>query len=112
VSAAGRIKEIIAAEGLDLDIRIGLHMGPVVIGDFGGKDRIAYTLMGETVNSASRYEQAREDQDGVRLGTVRLSDTVFAALQVTDLASRFDAAPRQFEAKQGRMFPTHTSIDI
>lgn len=112
VSAARRIKEIVVAEGLELDIRIGLHMGPVVIGDFGGKDRIAYTLMGETVNSASRYEQAREDEDGVLLGTVRLSDTVFAALQTTDLASRFDSAPRQFKAKQGRIFLTHTSIDI
>jgi class 3 adenylate cyclase len=112
MSAAKRIREIVAAEHLGLDIRIGLHMGPVVIGDFGGKDRIAYTLMGETVNSASRYEQARADQDGLPLGAVRLSDTVFVELRAPHLVSRFDASPREFESKQGRRFLTHTSIDV
>lgn len=112
IYAAKRIREIVTAEHLDLDIRIGLHMGPVVIGDFGGKDRIAYTLMGETVNSASRYEQARADRDGVPLGTVRLSDSVFVELRALGLVSRFDANPREFEAKRGRIFLTHTSIDV
>lgn len=78
-SAAKRIRKIVTAERLDLGIRIVLHMGPVVIGDFGGKDRIAYTL-GETVNSASRYEQARKDRYGVPLGTVHLSDTILSSV--------------------------------
>lgn len=105
-----RIKSIVAAEGLALDIRIGLHMGPVVIGDFGGNDRIAYTLLGETVNSASRYEQARQDTAGRPLGNVRLSEPVFANLRDEKLVSRFEAEPREFEAKAGRTFSTHSSI--
>lgn len=111
LASVARIKAIVAEEDLALGIRIGLHMGPVVIGDFGGKDRIAYTLMGETVNSASRYESARQDKEGRSLGNVRLSEPVFGVLDDAALIARFDAKPREFEAKLGRMFLTHSSID-
>lgn len=110
LAAVKRIKAVVAEEGLALDIRVGLHMGPAVIGNFGGKDRIAYTLMGETVNSASRYEQARTCLEGRPLGNVRLSDVVFAELAEPELRARFEAAPREFKAKQDRVFRTHTSI--
>ena len=54
------LRAIIAREGLDgLDVRIGLHTGPVAFGDFGATDRIAVTIFGETVNLAARYEQAK-----------------------------------------------------
>jgi class 3 adenylate cyclase len=52
-----------------LNIRIGMHCGPVVFGDFGSKNRIAVTILGETVNTAARYEQAR----GNELGRIRIS---------------------------------------
>ncbi len=110
LAAVKRIKAVVAEEGLALDIRVGLHMGPAVIGDFGGKDRIAYTLMGETVNSASRYEQARTCVEGRPLGNVRLSDIVFAELENPALLALFESGPREFEAKQGRIFKAHTSL--
>ncbi|MEX0923522.1 MAG: adenylate/guanylate cyclase domain-containing protein [Rhodovibrionaceae bacterium] len=45
------------AEGLTpVGVRIGLHSGPVVVGNIGAPGRINYTLIGDTVNVAQRLE--------------------------------------------------------
>jgi adenylate cyclase len=38
------------------DVRIGIHSGDAVIGNFGSNKRFAYTAMGDNVNLASRLE--------------------------------------------------------
>lgn len=37
-------------------IRIGLHMGPLIVGDIGAPGRVNYTVIGDTVNAAARLE--------------------------------------------------------
>ena len=47
-------------------VRIGMHSGPVIAGSMGSSARLEYTVMGDTVNCASRLESlARVPKDQV-----------------------------------------------
>jgi class 3 adenylate cyclase len=46
--------------GTDLHIRIGIHYGLVVAGGVGSNVKMQYTVMGDTVNVASRLESSAE----------------------------------------------------
>jgi len=39
-----------------LRVRVGIHSGPVIVGNLGAADRVNYTIIGDTVNVASRLE--------------------------------------------------------
>lgn len=46
-----------AVEGLPpVRLRVGLHSGPVVVGNIGSPGRINFTVVGDTVNAAQRLE--------------------------------------------------------
>ncbi len=50
-----------AAQGVAFGItRIGVHTGPAIVGNIGGKDRFDYTAIGDTVNTAARLEGANK----------------------------------------------------
>jgi adenylate cyclase len=40
--------------------RVGLHFGEAIVGNFGGDDRIQYTALGDSMNTASRLESANK----------------------------------------------------
>ena len=51
------------AKGLpQLKMRIGIFTGPVVAGSVGGRDRMEYGVLGDTVNIASRLESCEKDR--------------------------------------------------
>lgn len=74
-------------------LRIGIHTGPVVVGNIGAPGRVNYTLVGDTVNVAQRLEALGEtlgsSSDDVSIQVS--SDTVAAATGPlrTSFAGRF-----------------------
>ena len=57
----------------ELRMRIGMCTGPAVVGNMGSKDRMDYTMMGDTVNTAARLEGVNKVYGTYTL----ISDTTF-----------------------------------
>jgi adenylate cyclase len=49
-------KEVNRQTGRGFQVRIGIHCGPAVAGHVGSPERIAYTVIGDTVNVAARLQ--------------------------------------------------------
>jgi len=60
--------------GFPLELRIGIHSGPVVAGVIGTK-KFSYDLWGDTVNLASRMESQGEP------GRIQLTETTYQLIQ-------------------------------
>jgi len=53
-------KELEEACGVKVSARMGVNSGMVCAGNMGSKDRFQYTVMGDVVNQASRFEGANK----------------------------------------------------
>jgi class 3 adenylate cyclase len=75
--------EIRRAAGLPpIRVRIGLHSGPVVVGNIGAPGRVNFTVVGDTVNIAQRFEQLGKEfmKDGEEI-VVLVSGATMAAVK-------------------------------
>ncbi|MEK6709986.1 MAG: adenylate/guanylate cyclase domain-containing protein [Nitrospinota bacterium] len=56
-----RLRAVWKERGMkELHMRVGLNTGPAVVGNMGSKTRMDYTMMGDTVNTAARFEGANK----------------------------------------------------
>ena len=69
IRAASKIQRLVLADNERrrrtgeplLAVRIGVHTGPVVVGNIGSRNRINYTIVGDAVNIASRIDSIAKE---------------------------------------------------
>jgi class 3 adenylate cyclase/tetratricopeptide (TPR) repeat protein len=67
----GEYGEKLSSKSIDLQLRIGINTGLVIVGRIGDDLSMEYTALGDTVNLASRMESAAEP------GTVQVAESTF-----------------------------------
>lgn len=64
-------QEIKRQWGIDLDVRVGINTGLVVVGAVGSDLRMEYTALGDAINLAARMEQTAQP------GTVQIAEPIY-----------------------------------
>lgn len=98
---AGLNDELAAELGAPLQVAIGIHVGPAIIGLMGYRDAMSVTAVGDTVNVASRLEMAAKDLDVaivISETAAQLSGFDLAAFDTCRIDIRGRAEPLQVRA--------------
>ncbi len=121
-----------AGDATHLAVRIGLHTGPVVIGEMGGAARSEVLALGDTTNVAARVQGAAEpdtvvitaatqrlvagifvveDRGPQALKGVREPVTLYRVVQPSGVRSRLDVAAGRLTRFVGRDVELATLVD-
>jgi adenylate cyclase len=76
-----------------LHIGIGLHFGPVVLGEIGDERRVEFAVLGDTVNTASRLEGLTRELGASMAASQALVDRVLAQVGPRALGGMRQHAP-------------------
>lgn len=97
--AIDEVNQQVQAElGAPLRVGIGIHAGPLVLGHIGHQSSASMTVVGKTVNAASRLEALTKDlrcqlvvsSDAARLAGLRLSRYQLKSVDIRGLADPLD----------------------
>ena len=82
-----RLNQRWQARGLpEVGIRVGIHTGPLIVGNLGSAQRMQYSIIGDTANTAARLESYGKDDP--RLG----SDTDHCRILISEATLQHLAA--------------------
>ena len=71
-----------------LRVSVGVHCGPVTVGNLGGRERIEFTVVGDVVNVASRLEEVTREIGG----SIVASEDCIQAAGGSEWLTRFQAS--------------------
>ena len=105
VRAAVQIREDLAADNRSAElegrvafrVRIGIHTGPVIVGNIGASDRVNYTIIGDTVNVSQRLQGL-----GKVLAPDAATTIAVSAETASRLGGRFETIPSGKHRLRGR----------
>jgi adenylate cyclase len=111
--AALRIREELAADNAraslegrqPLTVRIGIHTGPVTVGNIGASDRVNYTIIGDTVNVSQRLQGL-----GKTLARGEETPIVISSETASRLDDSFDVVSAGRHLLRGRGEPTEVFV--
>ena len=97
-------KELKAQGGSELQMRIGINTGPVVVGRIGDDLRMDYTAVGDTTNLAARMQHiARPGSVVVTEATHRVISSFFETLDLSEMSIKGHAPVRAWEVLRPRL---------
>ncbi|MEW9806277.1 adenylate/guanylate cyclase domain-containing protein [Mesorhizobium sp. ZMM04-5] len=111
VRAAAQIREDLAADNRTAEaegravfrVRIGIHTGPVIVGNIGASDRVNYTIIGDTVNVSQRLQG---------LGKVIAPDAATIIAVSAETAARLDGRFETIPSGRHRLRGRGEAIDV
>ncbi len=59
--------------GRDIRVGIGMNFGPVIAGKLGSEERLSYSVIGDTVNTAKRIEALANNERN----TILIGESIF-----------------------------------
>lgn len=86
-----------------LKLSIGIHYGQVVQGDIGGGRRLEFTVLGDTVNVASRLEAMTRDLGTSLAISSVLVDQLKKETAEPDLEGLIEGPPQELRGRAGRL---------
>jgi adenylate cyclase len=105
-------------EDVPIRIGLGLHWGPVVLGDIGDENRLEFATIGDTVNVASRLEHMTRELEATIVASAALVEAVKAAAPPAAadrlLANLVPAPARHVRGRSGEvaLFVRPRSVDV
>ena len=100
----------------ELYMRVGLNTGPAVVGNMGSRTRMDYTMMGDTVNTAARFEGANKQYgSAIMIGSLTYEEGKHAVeareLDLINVVGKAEPVPiYELVAKKGQLSDTKKKV--